>query len=138
MGMTLAQRCAEALWAHDRASQGLGMSLDDAGAGTAVLSMMVGLDMVNGHGICHGGFIFTLADSAFAVASNSYDERHVAQHCAITYLRPVVEGERLDATATEVARGKRSGVYDIVVTAGGDPVALFRGHSRGIGGTVIG
>ncbi len=134
----LARRCADAMWAQDRASQGLGLSLDEIGPGRAVLSMVVGAAMVNGHGICHGGFIFTLADSAFAFACNSANERHVAQHCGITFLRPAREGDRLVATAREVARAKRSGLYDVeVATAAGEVVAQLRGHSRASGGAVL-
>ncbi len=134
----LARRCADAMWAQDRASQGLGLSLDEIGPGRAVLSMVVSAAMVNGHGICHGGFIFTLADSAFAFACNSANERHVAQHCSITFLHPAQEGDRLVATAREVARAKRSGLYDVeVATAAGEVVALLRGHSRASGGAVL-
>ena len=130
----LARACAEAMWADDRASIALGMTLEAVGPGHATLSMRVRDDMVNGHGTCHGGFIFALADSAFAFACNSRNERTVASHCAITYLRPVRRGERLLATATERTRAGRSGLYDVTVHAGdGLAVAEFRGHSRAIG-----
>jgi acyl-CoA thioesterase len=130
-GAALARACAEALWAEDRASQGLGMRLDSVGPGRAVLSMTVTARMVNGHGICHGGFIFALADSAFAFASNSYGERAVAQHCATTFLRPARLGERLRAEAVERVRGGRSGIYDVQVSGeSGVVVAELRGHSR--------
>lgn len=131
----LARACAEAMWAEDRASPGLGMTLDSVGPGRAQLSMRVEARMVNGHGICHGGFVFALADSAFAFACNSHGERAVAQHCAITYLRPARLGERLVADARERARGGRSGLYDITVrTEAGEAVAEFRGQSRLSGG----
>lgn len=91
--------------------------------------------MLNGHGICHGGFIFTLADSAFAFACNSYNQLAVAQQNQITYLAPGREGERLQATALEVSRSGRSGVYDVFVTGGdGRSVAVFRGLSRTVKG----
>ena len=101
--------------------------------GTARLAMTVAPSMVNGHGLCHGGFIFTLADSTFAFACNTYNERCVAQHCSITYLRPGKLGMRLVATARERSRAGRSGIYDITVTAGDEVIAEFRGHSRSLG-----
>ncbi|MGH7041462.1 MAG: hydroxyphenylacetyl-CoA thioesterase PaaI [Acetobacteraceae bacterium] len=131
----LARACAEAMWAEDRSSPGLGMRIEEIGPGRAVLSMEITERMVNGHGICHGGFIFTLADSAMAFASNSHGERAVAQHCAITYLRPGRQGERLRAEATERHREGRSGLTDVrVVGEAGDVVAEFRGHTRLSGG----
>ncbi|GHE96272.1 phenylacetic acid degradation protein PaaD [Aliiroseovarius zhejiangensis] len=131
-----AERAAQMMWDDDPASQGLGMSLDMIGPGQAVMSMTVRPDMSNGHGICHGGFIFTLADSAFAFACNSYNHRVVAQHNSITYLAPGKLGERLVATASEASRTGRSGIYDVTVTGeDGRRVALFRGHSRQISGT---
>ena len=131
----LAHACAEAMWAEDGASRELGMILESVGPGRAVLAMTVTRTMVNGHGIGHGGYIFTLADSAFAFACNTYNQRCVAQHCAITYLKPVTEGDRLTATAWEVQRQGRSGIYDIRVTdQTGAAVAEFRGHSRSIAG----
>ncbi|WP_245524089.1 hydroxyphenylacetyl-CoA thioesterase PaaI [Methylobacterium nonmethylotrophicum] len=134
----VARACAEALWAEDRASQGLGMRLDHVGPGEAVLSMRVRDDMTNGHGSCHGGVIFALADSAFAFACNAYDQRAVAQHCAVTFLRPGRRGEVLTARAVERVREGRSGIYDVTVTdAEGRVVAEFRGHSRIVPGTVL-
>ena len=132
---TRAQRCAAAMWAQDAASQNLGMTIDSIGPGTARLSMPVRSDMLNGHGICHGGMIFTLADSAFAFACNTYNIRTVAQQNQITYLAPGHLGEVLVATASEVARAGRSGTYDVTVTGGdGRVIALFRGLSRSIKG----
>ncbi len=134
----LAKACADAMWRDDTASQGLGISIEDVGPGAAVLTMVISEDMVNGHGIGHGGFIFTLADSAFAFACNAYNQRCVAQQCSITYLKPVAKGDRLTATATEVSRQGRSGIYDIRVTdQDGAAVAEFRGHSRSIKGQHI-
>jgi acyl-CoA thioesterase len=126
-----ARAAADAMWASDAASQGLGMTLDSVGPGRAVMSMTVADTMVNGHGMCHGGFIFTLADSAFAFACNSHGDAAVAQHCAITFLRPGRSGERLTAEAVERTTQGRSGLYDIRVTGqDGTIVAEMRGHSR--------
>ena len=137
--LELADACARAMWDDDEASQRLGMALDAVGPGTAMLSMTVDSGKTNGHGTCHGGYIFTLADSAFAFACNSYDQRAVAQHCSITFIAPAFEGDRLTASAREVQRYGRSGIYDIVVTnQKGEPVAEFRGQSRTIGGTLLG
>ncbi|HKH33612.1 MAG TPA: hydroxyphenylacetyl-CoA thioesterase PaaI [Beijerinckiaceae bacterium] len=134
----LAEACARAMWAEDQASQGLGMKIERVRPGEAALTMPVAERMVNGHKICHGGFIFTLADSAFAFACNSYDERTVAQHCAVTFLAPARLGDLLTAHAVEVARSGRSGVYDITVTSqSGVVVAVFRGHSRTIKGSIL-
>lgn len=131
----LARACAEAMWAEDRTSPGLGMKLERVGPGCAALSMTVTETMVNGHGICHGGFIFTLADSAFAYACNSHGDRAVAQHCAITFLRPGRRGETLRADAVERIRTGRSGITDVRVTgADGTVVAELRGQSRLTGG----
>jgi acyl-CoA thioesterase len=131
----LARACAETMWRDDQASQGLGFSLDDVAPGRARMSMTVTAAMVNGHGICHGGFIFTLADSAFAFACNSHGERAVAQHNQITFVRPGRLGETLTATAEERVRAGRSGIYDVRVTgADGTVVAEMRGHSRLSGG----
>jgi len=134
----LAQACADTMWADDRASQGLGMTLEHVAPGEATVSMSVREDMTNGHGICHGGFIFTLADSAFAFACNTYDQRTVAQHCAVTFLRPAHLRDRLVARAVERSRTGRSGIYDVTVTLPtGEVVAEFRGHSRTISGTLL-
>ena len=122
------------MWADDPASPALGMTLERVGPGMARMAMEVRADMVNGHGMCHGGFIFTLADSAFAFACNTYNERTVAQHCAISFLRPAQSGMRLVATAIERSRAGRSGIYDITVAApDGRIIAEFRGNSRGLG-----
>jgi acyl-CoA thioesterase len=134
----LAEACAAAMWARDQASRGLGMALERIAPGEAVLAMTVRGDMVNGHDICHGGFIFTLADSAFAFACNSYDVSTVAASCDIAFLRPARLGDSLRATAHEVYREGRNGIYDILVTdPSGAAVAHFRGKSRTIGGPVI-
>lgn len=131
-----ARRSAQVMWENDAASKWLGMTLDAVGPGTATMSFEVQAHHLNGHGICHGGYIFTLADSAFAFACNSYNALAVAQENSITFLSPGKPGERLVAQAAEVGRAGRSGVYDITVTAGdGRKVAIFRGLSRTINGT---
>ena len=134
-----ARRSAEAMWADDRASQAMGMVLTDVGPGTATATMDVRDDMANGHGIAHGGYIFALADTAFAFACNSYNTRVVAQQNAITYLAPGHVGEGLTATCIEVSKAGRSGVYDVTVTGkDGRKIALFRGHSRQVSGAHFG
>ena len=133
----LARACADAMWKEDEASQGLGMEIVDIRAGQATLAMTVQPHMVNGHKLAHGGFIFTLADSAFAFACNSHNERTVAAQGAITFIRPGKLGDRLVAVAREVSRSGRSGIYDVRVTAGAAVIAEFRGHSRSIGGTLV-
>ena len=131
----LARACAEAMWAEDRASAGLGMRLEHVAPGQAIMTMTITEAMVNGHGICHGGFIFALADSAFAFACNSHGERAVARHAAIDFLHPARLGETLRAEAIARARSGRSGIYDVRVTdADGGLIAEFRGHSRLAGG----
>jgi acyl-CoA thioesterase len=133
----LARACAEAMWKEDSASSGLGMEILDMKAGCATMAMTVKPHMVNGHGITHGGFVFLLADSTFAFACNSRNERAVAAHCNISFIRPGKLGDRLIATATEISRSGRSGIYDIRVIVDGVAVAEMRGHSRTIGGTWI-
>ncbi|MGJ5617999.1 hydroxyphenylacetyl-CoA thioesterase PaaI [Sulfitobacter sp. MF3-043] len=132
---TRAKKCADVMFANDAASMGLGMSIKTINPGQAVLRMQVRPDMLNGHGICHGGFIFTLADSAFAFACNTYNQVTVAQQNQITYLTPGKLGEMLTATAAEVSKSGRSGTYDVTVTGeDGRTVALFRGLSRSVKG----
>jgi acyl-CoA thioesterase len=131
----LARACAEAMWAEDDASKGLGMEIVDVGPGRATLAMTVKPHMVNGQRIAHGGFIFLLADSTFAFACNSRNERAVAAQCDITFIRPGKLGDRLVATAREISRSGRSGIYDIRVAADDVVIAEVRGHSRTIAGT---
>ncbi|MGY3395036.1 acyl-CoA thioesterase [Bradyrhizobium sp. USDA 3311] len=131
----IARACADAMWAEDDASKGLGMEIVEIGPGFATLAMAVRPDMVNGQRIAHGGFIFTLADSAFAFACNSHNERVVAAQGQITFITPGRLGDRLVAKAREVTRSGRSGIYDVRVTAGDTVIAEFRGHSRVIPGT---
>jgi acyl-CoA thioesterase len=134
----LARRVADAMWLNDHASQALGLALVDVGAGCAKLAMKVRRDMLNGHEICHGGFIFTLADSAFAYACNSYNLVTVASGCSIDFLAPAREGDELTAHAHERSASGRTGVYDIEITnQRGEKIALFRGKSYRIKGHVI-
>jgi acyl-CoA thioesterase len=130
----LARACADAMWKEDDASKGLGMKIVEVKQGQATLAMTVKPHMVNGHGIAHGGFIFLLADSAFAFACNSHNERTVAAHCDISFIKPGKLGDRLVAVAREISRSGRSGIYDVRVSADNVVVAEFRGHSRTIGG----
>ncbi len=132
----LAAACARTMWNDDSASQRLGMALDHVAPGAATLTMTVTGEMTNGHGTCHGGYIFTLADSAFAFACNSYNQRTVAQQATVTFIAPVFKGDRLTATAREVSRRGRGGIYDVRVSnQAGETVAEFRGHSRTVKGT---
>ena len=134
----LAQRCADAMYSRDRASQGLGMTIDRVAPGIAVMTMTVRADMLNGHATCHGGFIFALADSAFAFACNSHNLTTVAAGCTIEFLAPAREGDVLTAMGRERALTGRSGIYDIDVTnQHGATIAVFRGKSARIKGQVI-
>jgi len=134
----LAERVAAAMFARDRASQALGMRILRVAPGAAYLSMTVRGDMVNGHAICHGGYVFTLADSTFAFACNSYNHNTVAQGCAIEYLAPAHEGDVLTAFGRERSRAGHTGVYDIEVqNQRGETIALFRGKSYRIQGSVV-
>ena len=130
----IARACAEAMWREDDARKGLGMAIMEVKPGLAILAMTIQPHMVNGQRIAHGGFIFTLADSAFAFACNSHNERAVAAQCNISFIRPGKLGDRLIATAREISRNGRSGIYDVRVTADDTVIAEFRGHSRVIGG----
>jgi len=137
-GHALAQEVAQAMWGRDHATQALGMSIVAVAPGSATIAMPVRQDMLNGHGMCHGGFMFTLADSAFAYACNSYNQNTVASACAIDFLAPAREGDVLEAEAVERSRSGRTGVYDITVKVrGGKTVALFRGKSYRLEGEVI-
>jgi acyl-CoA thioesterase len=136
--LALARACADAMWQDDRASKALGMTIRHIAPGEALLAMTVRQDMTNGHDICHGGFIFALADSAFAFACNTYGQRTVAQQCAVTFIRPTRAGEALTAHALERSREGRGGIYDVTVRdGGGNVVAEFRGHSRTITGDLL-
>ena len=134
----VASACAESLWKEDRTSQKLGMKIVRIGPGEAELSMTVTEDMVNGHNIGHGGYLFTLADSTFAFACNTYNQRCVAQHCSISFLAPVHAGEQLRSVAKEVSRQGRNGIYDITVyDSQSKAIVEFRGYSRTIKGAVL-
>ena len=134
----IARQSAAAMWAEDKACQHLQVRLESVTPGRAVLAMTVTDVMVNGHGLCHGGYIFTLADSAFAYACNSFGQRTVAQNCQITFLTAGRLGMTLRAIAEERQRGERSGIYDVSVQDdGGIVVAEFRGHSRTIPGSLL-
>ena len=137
-GMTPLQRAkksAETMWKKDKASQALGIKIERITPGEADLSLIVESKHLNGHDICHGGFIFTLADSAFAFACNSYNQAAVAQNNMITFIAPAQKGEKLVAKAREVSRTGRSGIYDVTVYNEKNlKIAEFRGLSRTIGG----
>jgi acyl-CoA thioesterase len=130
----LAERCATAMWERDRASRRLGISTPVVAPGRATLTMRVDDEMVNGQGNCHGGYLATLADSAFAFACNTYDNVTVAAGFDIDFVAPGRAGDQLVATAVERARVGRSGVYDVSITReNGELVAVFRGRSRSLG-----
>jgi acyl-CoA thioesterase len=134
----LAEACAKSMFARDPASQALGMRIAAIEPGRACLTMTVRAEMLNGHGTCHGGYIFTLADSAFAFACNSHNQNTVASGCTIDFLEPAREGDVLAAEAIEKSRTGRLGLYDITVTnQDGARVALFRGKSYQIKGNVL-
>ncbi|MCC6193190.1 MAG: hydroxyphenylacetyl-CoA thioesterase PaaI [Burkholderiales bacterium] len=126
------------MYERDRASRSLGMRIAWVAPGEADLAMTVREDMVNGHAICHGGLVFTLADSAFAYACNSHNLATVASGCTIEFLAPSHLGDVLTATARERAQVGRSGVYDVEVrNQHGATIALFRGKSTRIKGHVV-
>ena len=135
----IARRCAEAMYDADRASQRLGIVITDIAPGQATATMTLTEDMVNGHGIGHGGYVFTLADTAFAFACNTYNEVTVAAGADINFLAPARAGDVLSAGAVERSRAGRSGLYDVTVRkADGTVIAEFRGRSRSIGGSLLG
>jgi acyl-CoA thioesterase len=133
----LAELAGKAMYERDPASQRLGMTLDEIRPGYALMRMRVREDMLNGHGTCHGGYIFMLADSAFAFACNSHNFNTVGAGCSIDYLAPGREGDLLTAQAQEQALSGKTGVYDVVVAnQEGRTVALFRGKSHRVSGMV--
>jgi acyl-CoA thioesterase len=133
-----AERAAAALYTRDRASQALGMRLAAVRPGWARVTMRVRADMVNGHGVCHGGIVFALGDSAFAFACNSHNESTVAAAAAIDFLAGAREGDELIAEASELWRTRRNGLYEIsVCNQRGERIALFRGRSYRIDGQVM-
>jgi len=133
-----AERCARIMWDNDSASKGLGIVLERVSPGEADASLVVEDRHLNGHHICHGGIIFTLADTAFAFACNTYNQSAVAHQNSITFSRSGRPGAKLVAYAKEVSRQGRSGIYDVsVVDDEGVTIAHFRGHSRTIKGTLF-
>ncbi len=135
----LADATAEAMYSRDRAAQALGIKIVRVQPGASLLTMAVRSDMVNGHHICHGGMIFSLADTAFAYACNSQGLAAVASAASIDFVRPAFTGDLLTATARVKQQGKLTGVYDIeIVNQQQKTVALFRGKSHRIGGTITG
>jgi acyl-CoA thioesterase len=135
---SLAEQAAQKMFDDDRASQALGMRIVAIRPGFAKLTMTVRAHMTNGHSTCHGGFIFSLADSAFAFACNSHNLATVASACVIDFLAPAYAGDELTAEAQEQALVGRSGVYDVSVTnQKGQLIALFRGRSRQVGGEIV-
>ena len=136
--LALAQACAAHMYGNDAATQALGIALLEVRPGYARMQMTVRADMLNGHRTCHGGYIFTLADSTFAFACNSYNQVTVAAGCAIEFLAPAREGEALIAEAIEQSRGSKTGVYDVTVTnPAGRKIALMRGKSHVWKGSVL-
>ena len=135
----IAQRCADSMFARDKASRELGIRVEISGAGSARARMEVRDTMINGLGVCHGGYIFTLADSAFAFACNGYDRATFAVGATIEFVRSARLGDSLVADARERHRGKRAGIYDVTVqNQDGQLVALFRGRSQATDAPVIG
>lgn len=134
----LADAAAAAMWSGDRACQALDMHIESVTPGRAALSMTVHENMVNGHNLCHGGYLFTLADSAFAYACNSENHSAVASGARIEFLAPGRLGDRLTATAQQLHQGKRTGLYDVTVTnQDGRTLAVFRGNAHRIGGHLV-
>ena len=134
----LARACAEAMYERDQATRRMGIQLLDAGPGSAKLSMRVREDMIQGHGTCHGGYLFALADSAFAFACNSYNDATVAIGWSIDYVAPAREGDELIASAFEQSRSGRTGNYDVrIENSQGQLIALFHGKSYKVRGTVL-
>ena len=136
--LEIAKRCANAMYEKDAASRRLGISVEVTCAGQAEARVEVTADMINGFDVCHGGYIFTLADTAFAFACNAYDELTYAGGATIDFLRPVRVGDMLVAVATERHRGGRSGVYEVTVSnQNGEEVAVFTGRSVATRETIL-
>lgn len=134
----LAERSAQALFAGDQASKSLGIELVEIRPGYAILHMRVRADMLNGKGTCHGGIMFSLADSAFAAACNTYNVMTVAAAASVDFLAPVYERDMLSAVAHEVWRSTRNGIYEVLVSnQRGEHVALFRGRSYQLRGEIV-
>jgi acyl-CoA thioesterase len=134
----LAQRSADFLFERDEMSRSLGIRIVQIGPGRARLSMLVRADMVNGHGACHGGVLFSLADSTFAFACNTYNAITVAAGATIDFLIPAKQGDELTAVAHEVWRSRRSGIYDVfILNQRQERIALFRGRSHQLEGKLV-
>ena len=137
-GDELARACVKAMYAKDMASQSIGITVGEVREGYARLDMTISDSMLNGHGICHGGFIFTLADTAFACACNTRNDVNVAQKCGIEFKRPGRAGDRLAATAEHKSQDGRYGRYQVRITdQDGNLVALFEGHSCQVRGKLL-
>src|SRR5689334_11831956 len=134
----LAERVVRTLYERDRTSQSLGIEVIEVRPGFIRATMLVREDMVNGHNICHGGYMFTLADSAFAFCCNSFNVVTVAGNATIDFVAPAYIGDRLYATAKELWRARRTGLYEIEITnQDGAPVAFFRGRSHQLKDTIV-
>ena len=134
----IAEAARDAMWRNDRASKALGMQVLAIGPGSATLCMTVREDMLNGHDICHGGLVTTLADGAFAFACNSYNEVTVASGFDVNLIAAGHLGDVLTASASEVSKAGRTGVYDVTVrNQRGQPVAAFRGRSYTMKGKAL-
>jgi acyl-CoA thioesterase len=134
----IAEICVQTMLVSDQAARNLNLTVDQVAAGHVTVSMLVTEDLLNGLGSCHGGYIFTLADCAFAFACNSRNQMTVGQHCSITYVNPAQRNDRLIAVAKEISRQGRSGLYDVRITdQDGLVIAEFRGHSRTVGGQSV-
>jgi acyl-CoA thioesterase len=138
MPQATAEAVREHMYRRDRAAQALGITVEAIGPGSAVCRMDVREDMLNGHATCHGGLIFTLADTAFAYACNAGNRATVALTCQVTFIAPARQGDVLRASAREQSRTGRTGVYDVEVRrADGAIVALFRGHAYEVRGAIV-
>ena len=134
----LAVACADSMYEKDIAAQEVGITLEEVKSGYARLKMIVRPDMLNGHDVCHGGFLFMLADTAFAYACNSYNKVTYAQSCDIDFVHPGEKGDDLIAIAEERVRGRRMGLYDVTVSrADGEVLAYFRGRSYQVKGALL-
>ncbi|MCY4283512.1 MAG: hydroxyphenylacetyl-CoA thioesterase PaaI [Gammaproteobacteria bacterium] len=137
-GDELARACVAAMYARDVASQTIGITVTEVREGFARLNLTIKPDMLNGHGICHGGYIFTLADTAFACACNSRNEANLAQKCTIEYKRPGKAGDNLTATAEHQSQDGRYGHYQVQVTNQENKlIALFEGQSCRVRGELL-
>ena len=137
-GDELARACVDAMYGKDVASQNIGITINEVREGFARLKMPVKNEMLNGHGICHGGFIFTLADTTFACACNTRNDANLAQKCSIEYKRPGKAGDQLTATAEHQSQDGRYGRYQVTVTDQDDNlIALFEGHSCRVKGSIL-